>query len=663
MILGSKTKKGLLKKKSKKLLHGKNKRILLGVFLICLAISSVAFFRLKDTKSNLKKRVAGDLTASYAPVTKALKIKILRIDLADTVNGCTQNQIYISAFGSTNSVKVVYEESSRGTVSINGDVSSVNLNLTKKEMRAYCDVSTRAALATLINTTAGVDPNSFDKVIYVLPYGSCSWGGNFDLGGQRLWWTRCEQPKILSHELGHTFGMYHAATVTDEYGDYSDPLGGGADAPLSQFNAPHLVQMSWLPSGSIKEVTTNGNYSLTCTEYKATSQSQVLVLAKPDTGEKYYVSLRCALGIDTGLDPKYRDNFLTIHRANLLSKSPKKTFLLSLLPVGDIFVDTVNKISIKFSSSNNYVAKVQIVFGGLSPTLASATTKTPSVKDPPPYYGYLAFTRPSELPLEDLGTYTNFVVIYHNKTNNTPDKVDFQSLKKAKVKVLLKLDRSLVEDSFLGSGSINKAELEKYKVLMDSYKDVVDAIYVIDEPYKESKNYSEQQLHDLVEQVKNVFPEYKMYVNFLSPFAVNAQRGGSYPNNIVYPNIPKNIDLLSFDTYYKPASTEETVYKNKIAKDIAILRQKSSGQPIIFATLAFRADSNGDGTPDSKPELYQADWDYEIFKEQNLAGLGWYFYEEKQGTNFGSSYWPELIVKHKEIGQKILSLNVVPGKK
>lgn len=602
--------------------------------------------------------MAGDLTVVPSLTTKALKVKIIKTDLDDATNSCTQDQIYTSVFGSANSVKVVYEESSRGAVTITGDISSVNLNLTKEAIRAYCGVDTRANLATLINSAAGVDPNNFDKVVYVLPYGSCSWGGNFDPGGQRLWWAKCEQPKILAHEIGHTFGMYHAATETDEYGDYSDPLGGGAEAPLGQFNAPHLVQMGWLPSGSIKEVFSSGDYSLSCTEENVVSQSQVLILAKPDTGEKYYVSFRCSIGIDANLDPKYRDSFLTVHRANFESKSPKKIYLLSLLPIGDSFVDATNKISIKLNSLDNHLAKVNIVLGGSPPVLTPTPTITSSSKNPPPYYGYLSFKRPSELPLPDLGTYTNFIVVYHNKTNGTPNEVDFQALRSAGVKVLLKLDRSLVEDSFLSSGSINKTELIKYKALMDSYKDVIDAIYVIDEPYKDSKNYSEQQLYDLVEQVRNVFPEYKMYVNFLSPAAVNVQRGGSYPDNIVYPHVPGNIDLLSFDTYYKPTSTEETVYKNKIAKDVAILRQKSNGQPIIFASLAFRSDNNKDGIPDSRPELYQADWDYEIFKEQNLGGLGWYFYDEINTNNFGSSYWPDLIVKHKEIGQKIFGFSL-----
>lgn len=658
MISHFKIKLGLFKEKSKEFFSEKKRKIFLGILLAFLAILSGVLWVSKDTRFSIGKKVAGDLTVISTPTTKVLKIKILKVDLADATNSCTQDQIYASVFGSINSIKVVYEESSRGAVTINGDVSSVNLNLTKKGIRAYCGVDTRAKLATLINSTAGIDLNNFDKVIYILPYGSCSWGGNFDPGGQRLWWAKCEQPKILAHEIGHTFGMYHAATETDEYGDYSDPLGGGADAPLSQFNAPHLVQMGWLPSSSIKEVASSADYSLSCTEENVVFQPQVLVLSKPDTGEKYYVSFRCGIGIDTNLDPKYRDNFLTVHRANFDSKSPKKIYLLSLLPVGDSFVDAANKISIKLNSCDNHIAKVNIVFEGSSLALTSAPTTTSSSKNPPPYYGYLTFKRPSELPLTDLGMYTNFTVANHNKTNGTPNEIDFQALRNAKVKVLLKLDRSLVEDSFLSNGSVNKTELTKYKALMDSYKDVIDAIYVIDEPYKESKNYSEQQLHDLVEQVKRVFPEYKIYVNFLSPVAVNTQRGGSYPNNIVYPHIPENIDLLSFDTYYKPTSTEEMVYKKKIAKDIAILRQKSDGQPIIFASLAFRSDDNKDGIPDSKPELYQADWDYEIFKEQNLGGLGWYFYDETNANKFGSSYWPDLIAKHKEIGQKIFGLSL-----
>jgi hypothetical protein len=272
-----------------------------------------------------------------------------------------------------------------------------------------------------------------------------------------------------------------------------------------------------------------------------------------------------------------------------------------------------------------------------------------------PYYGYLTFSPISSLPLNDLKTHINSITIRQNDKAGTPTDADLQALRGTNIKVIFKLDNEIAEIPFFDTGSVNTDALAKLKARLDNYKDVIDTIYVVDEPYKVKKKYTEQQVHDLVQQVKEIFPGYLMQVNFLHPAEVNAQYGGSYPGNILHPRVPDNVDVISFDTYLKPLIEAEQYYKSQITKDVGVLRSVSNGQPIFFVSLASRTDENKDGQPDSRPELYQVDWSYEIFVEQKLAGLVWYFYDDKNGQNwYGTSHWPDLIAKHREIGNKII---------
>lgn len=219
------------------------------------------------------------------------------------------------------------------------------------------------------------------------------------------------------------------------------------------------------------------------------------------------------------------------------------------------------------------------------------------------------------------------------------------------MKVLLKLDKRVVEEG-LHDWTFDEAELRRIKNRIDKYKDVILAIYVVDEPYKIKKNYTEEYLRDLVQGVKEIFPAYPMYVNFLNPSEVERARG-------YFPDIPDNIDLISTDIYKSTHgdSSEDAKkwYKESIGRGLSIIKEKAGSRPVLFA-------SKGSGPvndPEKWPATYQMEWDYELFQEYDLIGLAWYFYEyfyeDRQGGSYGSSHYPEIIEKQREIGQRILS--------
>ena len=135
---------------------------------------------------------------------------------------------------------------------------------------------------------------------------------------------------MAAHELGHTLGMYHASTEDDEYGDHSDPMGGGITAPLCQVNAPHLWQKGWV--GILDAVP--GIYEIEPTE----TTEYVLRIGT------YYISLRKPVGIDANLqgyvNPRSGHEYLdrvTIHWFDE-TVAPRRTRLEALLLAGEQFI-------------------------------------------------------------------------------------------------------------------------------------------------------------------------------------------------------------------------------------------------------------------------------------------------------------------------------------
>jgi hypothetical protein len=255
-------------------------------------------------------------------------------------------------------------------------------------------------------------------------------------------------------------------------------------------------------------------------------------------------------------------------------------------------------------------------------------------------YGYWSFTRPSDLPLDELKDFTNVIFFHHDYSNDLPSDEDLQALRDAGLKLILKLDKEIVERNF------NQAELEKIKGRLNRYKDVVEGIFVVDEPYKPNrwKTYSEDELEALIQRIKGVFPSETIYVNFLHPTDINAQLG-------YYPDIPQNIDIVSIDIYLRSDVDGEVEYKEHIRKNLSLITEKAGVRPVFYATRGFNlVDTKNPLT------ISQIEWDFELFQEFDLLGLGWYFYDDLNPNQnaYGSSHYPEIIKKQKEIGLSIL---------
>ncbi len=291
-------------------------------------------------------------------------------------------------FGSTASVAHLYLDSTAGKVTFDGDPDrDGNLDIYSVKIDAQasgnCSYTTWGSLAEQQAKSLGVDLTKYKHFLFVLPSATgCSWGGIANLSGPRAW-VRAGGMGVFAHELGHNLGMHHASTDTNndgtidsEYGDYSCPMGYAVTRYL---NAPHMYQMGVF-SAFPKQIAnaTAGTHSISALGLDPTvaKSPQIFRLAKTDTNQYYFISMRAPYGYDKGLSTTYLRG-LSIHKASSTG-SGRTMFVKSLAP-GETFTDAANGISItaldKSTDLTSMNFTVNAVCGVGQPSLTLSNTK------------------------------------------------------------------------------------------------------------------------------------------------------------------------------------------------------------------------------------------------------------------------------------------------
>ncbi|MGJ0515547.1 MAG: NEW3 domain-containing protein [Methylomicrobium sp.] len=270
------------------------------------------------------------------------------------------------------SVDDFYRETSFNQLSFSGEVGgpyTINgLSTDSCNPTAWADAADAAATAAKINV------GSYTRKVYVLPStNKCGYSGLGQVGGSpsRAWTFRCDVADSYTHELGHNLGMNHASTPTNEYADISDVMGYGGYG-LRHLNSAHKEQMGWLPQ-QVAVVTQSNTYDIAPleTDQSQTQVPQVLKIAKPDTGEYYYLSYRLPIGFDSSLGTTYIRR-LNIHR---YAGTGGRTYLLQTLGDGGSFTDTANGVSVTQVSHSDSKVTVTVQLGASS----SCQSGTPSL--------------------------------------------------------------------------------------------------------------------------------------------------------------------------------------------------------------------------------------------------------------------------------------------
>ncbi len=289
-------------------------------------------------------------------------------------------------------ISAAYYEQSYGQTWLTGDtVGWYTLPMSSSP----CNARAIATAAQAAATAHGVNLAAYGRYIYVFPRISCPWAGSAFLGGSpsQAWINGNLTPFVVSHEIGHTFGLYHSASLDcglttlgptctkSEYGDWMDTMGRPR---TGHFNAYQKGRLGWLGYGESPPTTyvdTDGLYTLEPLETDTNGVKALVMLKEaPAPGYPYpawyTIEYRQALGLDKSLGTTATTNVLrgvVIHTNSRVGAI--KSYLLDMSPgdplsdwhkcaleFGKSFHDPVAGITITAVSGNETQAKVQITF-------------------------------------------------------------------------------------------------------------------------------------------------------------------------------------------------------------------------------------------------------------------------------------------------------------
>jgi len=306
------------------------------------------------------------------------KTLVMVANFTDANVSCSVNDINNIMFADPNGVTVdnLYREVSRGQVSFSGQV--VGPFAIAASSTDTCDISRWATAVEAEAVASGVDLSAYPRRMYVMPpANTCPGAGFGTVGGSPsgAWIFACSVRGLYAHEVGHNLGMDHASTPASEYGDTTDPMAFGS-SQLRGTNAPHRQQLGWLGAGTTESISQDGFYDIAplAADPSTATAPQVVTIAKPDTGEFYYLSFRDAIGFDNGVDGVYLDR-LSVHRYKG-DGSASKTWLLAALADSESFVDSTNGITVSMVSHGPAGATARVEFSPTSTCVPGAPTLT-----------------------------------------------------------------------------------------------------------------------------------------------------------------------------------------------------------------------------------------------------------------------------------------------
>jgi hypothetical protein len=290
-------------------------------------------------------------------------------------------------FSGASSSNAYFKEVSFGVRSLVGSVDATGDVFgwyTIDQTNEGCDYSAWGTAARGKATAAGVNFSNYDYVVHYFPKAStCQFSGVGQLPG-RYSWINASSSQTIAHELGHNFGVHHAASyrctnnnvgvpiggtcTMNEYGDPFDVMGSS----YKHVSAYHKEKLGFLEASNVQTVTAAGSFDLAPIEQKATGL-QVLRFPIAGTSDVYYVEYRQPFGFDNFQSTSPVVNGVLIRRITLPSKGVLQTKLIDNVPsttsfsdaalgVGKTFTDDTAKVSFTLTARSATAATVQVAF-------------------------------------------------------------------------------------------------------------------------------------------------------------------------------------------------------------------------------------------------------------------------------------------------------------
>lgn len=309
-------------------------------------------------------------------------------------------------FGATGSVDHYYREQSAGTVGLTGDVVGP-YTLAGATVDPTGCTYTSDWMQRGIDTAraAGVLVDTYDIIVLALSRApNCDWGGLGGIGWGRSWINGYYGIDVVSHELGHNLGAFHASTLTcsggtvplsasclfDEYGDPFDVMG----AVTRQMNAPDKLDTGIWDASAVRTVTAAGTYTIA----NASGTTGVRALRIPRVAgsfaSSFFVELRRPSGLFDSFAPTMpgidgvqlrldgldrngnglfdgTDSFNTM----LINAHAGSSGSIALGP-GETFTDPGTTIRIRLVAYDDSAATVAVSFDG-TPTIDTTPPTAP----------------------------------------------------------------------------------------------------------------------------------------------------------------------------------------------------------------------------------------------------------------------------------------------
>lgn len=330
----------------------------------------------------------------------------------DAVQPYTAADAQNAFFGTVNSF---IQENSYQQTSLSGNVVGW---YTIPDSVTTCDTSQIATDAQNAATAAGVVLSNYTRYVYIFPpNSSCGFAGASYVGGNpsQSWINGRLDTHVMSHELGHAFGLWHShsldcgtsATICssgtiDEYGDLMDVMGVPQTAS-PHYNAFQKERLGWLNYGaspSIQTVTTSGTYTIYPYEVAGAGPNALKILQStdPTTSAKtwYYLESRQPVGFDAFIaTASYANQNETTgvlfhlgtdgngssgELLDMTPSTPTSGFWYDIsLVVGQSSTDASAGVTVTPTAVDSAGATVQITMSGSSCTAANPTiTVSPS---------------------------------------------------------------------------------------------------------------------------------------------------------------------------------------------------------------------------------------------------------------------------------------------
>jgi hypothetical protein len=354
-----------------------------------------------DAMPGAEQKADAVAKASVTNQVLVIPIKFKNINGVFPADPFTVAQITTAVFGAspTQSVAEFYKEMSFNQQLLAGTVANKNgvwlQAATAAPAPAGCDYDFIGAQGDAAATAAGYNVNNYPNRVYVFAQTGfvCGWSGLAYVGYGRAWIKQTTNLLVITHELGHNFGLLHAASVdcgtqsiggacsASEYGDPFDTMG---NQRAMHFNAMQKRLLNWIPASSTPtHPLGTSTYTLTPIETAGGAQYAVRI-PTPLTNRTYWVEFRQPIGFDSGLSA-FPNNGAQIRVASPFESTSGSddTQFLDMTPATGAFTDGALLVGQSYTDPNYGITiNVQSIVNGklnvqvTSTTGAAATTTT-----------------------------------------------------------------------------------------------------------------------------------------------------------------------------------------------------------------------------------------------------------------------------------------------